>query len=258
MARPLEKGIRYFSVDTNMLTDRKIQRVLHPFGAQSIAIILKLWSLGYEENGYYLTLDKNLAFDIAFAFRLEEKYVNDVITACIEAEIFDKTMWDKYEILTSRRMQENFLNATKKRKNVVIDKKYYLLTEEETELSEEETEFPQEESTTNDKKEGETQQIILNQTISNNIDNDITVDEEESAREDEHKSFDIYEFWLISTFGKEKYDSEAKKTLIELVEEYGEDKVRDALERTIGNNGATIAYTATILANNAKHAARVG
>lgn len=255
MARPEEKGIRYFSMDTNMLEDRKIKRVTHPYGPQSIAVILKLWSLGYEENGYYLTIDKNLAFDIAFEFRLEESYVNDVILACIEAEIFDKTLWDIYEILTSRRMQENFLAATRKRKNAVIDNRYLINAAEETEFPAEETPKGEEESTTNVKNEVETQQIKLNKIKLNKIDdvNIINSNIDARARGTDDNELDKEEEKILEdVFGD--ISEHTKAEYIKLEKQFGWALLAPALRKTKRLGGETINYTRTILEET--HAAR--
>lgn len=54
MARPLKKGLGYFPLDTNMLSDRKIQRLVHRYGCKGICTYLTVLCEIYGERGYYI------------------------------------------------------------------------------------------------------------------------------------------------------------------------------------------------------------
>ena len=42
MARPLKKGLGYFPLDTDLYSDRKIQRLLRKYGCKGICIYLAI------------------------------------------------------------------------------------------------------------------------------------------------------------------------------------------------------------------------
>lgn len=40
MARPFKKGLEYFPLDSNFLSNRKTQRLIHRFGCNGICVYL--------------------------------------------------------------------------------------------------------------------------------------------------------------------------------------------------------------------------
>ncbi len=143
MARSIKRGIDYFSLDVGIFADRKIRRVCHSHGSGAMAVVLRALCCIYGENGYYADADDDFYFDIAHELTLDEAYVRAVISACAAAGFFDAALLDAHGILTSRRIQRNYLDATRKRGNVVIEDAYRLIGDE-TEA--EETAFPAEET----------------------------------------------------------------------------------------------------------------
>ncbi len=126
MARSIKRGLDYFSMDVGVLSDRKIRRVLHACGPQALAVVVSVWCCAYQENGYYAAADDDFYFDIASALGMEEAYVRAVVKKCIEAGLFDSEIYERFSILTSRRMQSNFLDATKRREEVRMCADYLL------------------------------------------------------------------------------------------------------------------------------------
>lgn len=150
MARSIKRGIDYFSLDVDIFADRKIRRVCYIHGSGAMAVVLRVLCCIYGENGYYADADNDFFFDIAHELSLEEAYVRDVISACAAAGFFDAAMLDAHGILTSRRIQRNYLDATRKRGNVVIEDAYRLAEDgtkaEETAFEAEEAVIPAETS----------------------------------------------------------------------------------------------------------------
>ena len=56
MARPIKKGLSYFSLDCD--TDSKIEYIEAIHGLEGFAVVIKLWQRIYKEEGYYLTWNK--------------------------------------------------------------------------------------------------------------------------------------------------------------------------------------------------------
>ena len=76
MARPLKKGLGYFPLDTDMLSDRKIQRLSHRYGCKGVCTYLTILCEIYGERGYYIPYSNDFCFDIAFTLGLEEAVVD--------------------------------------------------------------------------------------------------------------------------------------------------------------------------------------
>ena len=127
MARSIKRGIDYFSLDVDIFADRKIRRVCHSHGSGAMAVVLRVLCCIYGENGYYADADDDFFFDIAHELMMEEAYVRAVISACAAAGFFDAALLDAHAILTSRRIQRNYLDATKRRDNAQIEPAYCLL-----------------------------------------------------------------------------------------------------------------------------------
>ena len=134
MARSIKRGIDYFSLDVGIFADRKIRRVCHSHGSGAMAVVLRALCCIYGENGYYADADNDFFFDIAHELSLEETYVRDVISACAAAGFFDAALLDAHGILTSRRIQRNYLDATKRRDNAEIEPAYCLLKDDSPSL----------------------------------------------------------------------------------------------------------------------------
>lgn len=127
MARPNAVGISYFPLDTSFLRDIKIRRVLKACGAGSIAVIVALLSSIYEEEGYYIKLNEDLPFVIADTVGVTEGSTKEIINKLIQVAFFDKKLCNKFKILTSKGIQERYLKACERRKEVKIIKDYSLI-----------------------------------------------------------------------------------------------------------------------------------
>lgn len=130
MARPMKDGVDYFPLDVNV--DKKFRLVEAKFGIVGFGVIVKLFQLIYAENGYYCEWDEDTALIMA-AENSCQKYplsiddVQDIISEAISRGIFDKGMYDKYGILTSKGIQRRYLEMTKRRSRVDVEQRYLLI-----------------------------------------------------------------------------------------------------------------------------------
>lgn len=127
MARKIAVGISYFPLDTSFLRDIKIRRVLMACGANSIAVIIALLSSIYEDKGYYIKLNEDLPFVIADLVGITEGAAKEIINKLVQVGFFDKILCSKFKILTSKGIQERYLKACERRKEVRIIKNYSLI-----------------------------------------------------------------------------------------------------------------------------------
>lgn len=120
MARPLKKGLGYFPLDTNMLSDRKIQRLVHRYGCKGICTYLTVLCEIYGERGYYIPYNDDFCFDIAFTLGLGEEEVKGIILYCVEVRLFDSELLECRQVLSSAGIQRRFREISK-RCGVTID-----------------------------------------------------------------------------------------------------------------------------------------
>ena len=123
----LKTGLEYFSLNTDIELDDKITLIEAKHGAVGFTVIIKLWVKIYGDKGYYY--DWNERTNLIFSKRanLDYEKVKEVVEDAIEFDLFDKKMFKKYGILTSKKIQENYLHATKRRNSVEIKRAFLLL-----------------------------------------------------------------------------------------------------------------------------------
>lgn len=126
MARKTKPGITYFSHDVDMLQDKKIKLIKAKHGLVGYAVYLRLLEELYREAGYYLKVDGD--FNILFSDdnNLTLDVYISILNDCILHELFNPKMYEKYFILTSLRIQNNYFSATERRKEVEFIKEYLL------------------------------------------------------------------------------------------------------------------------------------
>ncbi|WP_405103123.1 DUF4373 domain-containing protein [Oceanobacillus sp. FSL H7-0719] len=124
MARPNKQGIDYFSLDVHL--DDKFKFIEIKYDLEGFAIIIKLlqkiYSIGYW---YQWTEDEALLF--SDEIRADYELVNNVVNEAIDRNVFDKTLYEKYKILTSKGIQKRYQEAVKRRKDVQIVEEYLVI-----------------------------------------------------------------------------------------------------------------------------------
>lgn len=124
MARPTKQGLDYFALDVNMNDEVEIIEAEH--GLVGFSILIKLFQKIYSEGYFYQWEDRE---KILFSNRVsvDRNLLTSIVDSCIEWGIFDKNLYTKYNILTSRRIQNHYFTATYKRTGVEAIKEYILI-----------------------------------------------------------------------------------------------------------------------------------
>lgn len=119
MARPVKKGIPYFSLDVDIFEDDKLFDVQNEFGPLGETIYLRLLCLIYK-NGYYYrfeSLDKLSAMlvkSIGNKWARDKQVVRQVILFLAKCNLFSSELM-RENVLTSARIQRQYLKATGRR-----------------------------------------------------------------------------------------------------------------------------------------------
>lgn len=121
-------GLDYFPFDIDFFSDQKIEFLSAKYGIKGEIIAIKLLCKIYRD-GYYLNWgeDECLLFSKKAGDNISVELVDDVIKELLKRNFFDEKLYKKYQILTSKGIQERYLEATKRRKEVALFKEYYLL-----------------------------------------------------------------------------------------------------------------------------------
>ena len=133
MARPQSTGIPYFPIVTEW--DQKIKLIRAKYRLQGVGCIVELWKAIYSE-GYALTWDEDarLLFSDENSIPLEQ--LDAIVSFAADKCIFDKSMLENNNVLTSHGIQKQWLTVVRKahRTDSDIDPELCLLSEEERSL----------------------------------------------------------------------------------------------------------------------------
>lgn len=124
MARPLKPSLLYFPLDTDMNQDDKIALIEAKHGIVGFGVLIKLFKKIYGSNGYFYDWNEETGLLFSRSTGTDFNKVNEIVNDCVKWKLFDETLYKKYKILTSKRIQKTYLEATYRRKEIEIIKEY--------------------------------------------------------------------------------------------------------------------------------------
>ena len=238
MARPTAKGVEYFPLNVNFINDLKVRKLLLSCGAEAIAVLIYLLSTIYKDEGYYVEIHEDEIDLIALDVNVTPEYVLKVINKACEVRLFDVNLYENFNILTSKGIQERYLKITERRKNSVVITQFNLINVNNNSINV----YNNEQSKVKKRKvQKSTEKSLSNDSVKNVY---LTQTEKRDCMNKK-----IYELYLngvgqISPIIKERLD--------DLVELYGIDHVIVAINSTIESGGSSIKYVETVAASNLK------
>jgi len=125
MARPEKTHLDYFPHDTDMSNDQKIEYLEAEHGIIGYGIYNKLLEKIYR-SGYYLRFSKRDLSVMSRRTGASAEEIKSIIDLCVNENLFDKSKFKKYGILTSTGIQKRYIKACERRKNVEIIKDYLI------------------------------------------------------------------------------------------------------------------------------------
>ena len=128
MARLAKVGLDYFALDVNFLSHIKIRKIMRACGLQSIPVLVQLLSNIYKYKGYYIEWNSDECFVIADDVGVAERAVSEIVEKSLQVGLFNSEMFEKYKILTSERIQDQYFAAVSKRKSVEYDARFALIS----------------------------------------------------------------------------------------------------------------------------------
>lgn len=97
-------------------------------GLQSIPVLVQLLSNIYKYKGYYIEWNSDECFVIADDVGVAERAVLEIVEKSLQVGLFNSEMFEKYKILTSERIQDQYFAAVSKRKSVEYDARFALIS----------------------------------------------------------------------------------------------------------------------------------
>jgi hypothetical protein len=136
LARPIKEGLDYFPL--NVVLNSKFEIIEARFGIKGFAVIVKLFQHIYGTKGYYCEWDEDVLFVFAKRITVGANSVSEILNTAIKKGIFDEEMYKKYSILTSKGIQQRYVEA-KRGGYERICSKYLLISVPKTEENSSET-----------------------------------------------------------------------------------------------------------------------
>lgn len=121
----MKSGIDYFPLDVAL--DEKFELIEAEFGLTGFGVVVKLLQKIYGGQGYYVEWTNEVALLFAKRVGLSGGVVSEIVEASVKRGIFDKTLYDKYHILTSKGIQKRYFEAVGRRKSVEVEGAYLLV-----------------------------------------------------------------------------------------------------------------------------------
>ena len=114
-------GLDYFPFNTDFFEDDKILFVGARFGLKGENIAIRLLCKIYSEGYFYkFGEDESLLFAKRVGDGCQYSFVNDIVHELVKRGFFDKSIFDRFKLLTSAGIQKRYFEAVGRRKNVDV------------------------------------------------------------------------------------------------------------------------------------------
>lgn len=252
MARPTAKGVEYFPLNVNFINDLKVRKLLLSCGAEAIAVLIYLLSTIYKDEGYYVEIHEDEIDLIALDVNVTPEFVLEVINKACEVRFFDVNLYENFNILTSKGIQERYLKITERRKNSVVITQFNLINVYNNSINVNNNLINVNNNSINvyDNEQSKVKKRKVQKSTEKSLSNDsvknvyLTQTEERDCMNKK-----IYELYLN---GIGQISPTIKERLDDLVELYGMEHVIVAINTTIESGGSSIKYVETVAASNLK------
>jgi len=124
MARPLKQGVDYFPLDVHI--DNKLKFIKIKYGVEGFGIMICLLQHIYSLSYWCSCTDDDILL-LSDELKVDYEKLKGVIEEAIKREFFNKNMYEKYLILTSKGIQKRYKEIVKRRKDVEIIQEYLVI-----------------------------------------------------------------------------------------------------------------------------------
>lgn len=143
MSGVYKQSLDYFPLDTNVFFDNKVCVLAIRQGCKGPCVYFYLLCQCYGDKGYWMEWDSDddILVEIhAETLKITPRELRQVIEACLNLDLFDRGMYERKHILTSRGIQWRYLQAVHERARkalrrgtvYTVDGDVWLLSEQET------------------------------------------------------------------------------------------------------------------------------
>ena len=258
MGRMVKKGLDYFPLDVKFFDDVKIRKMRKRAGLESVPVLLYLLCQIYGQEGYYMIWDEDSIFFCADDLGLEEEKVTAVVQAALQFDVFSTEMFQRHGILTSRGIQERYLEAANRRKSPGIEEKFQLISVDinpvndspksfSVEKSEHKSDLCMQKSDLYRQKSD----LCMQKSIKESKEKK-SKEKDSKEKENKEKVFSAGNNPAVAFFQNNfhpftgEYESQS---FLDLIDDYGERWVMDAMKIAVRNNALNLKFVSKVLEN---------
>lgn len=126
MTRTVKTGLEYFPFDIDFFQDLRIRKLIKYQGGKAVTVYTLLLCIIYKD-GYYIRWDNELPFVISERTGYDEAYIQEVINCCLNIGLFSKELFKAEGVMTSKGIQERYMNINRLCKRTATVSEYNLL-----------------------------------------------------------------------------------------------------------------------------------
>lgn len=135
MARPIKKGLDYFSFDVDFFDDGKIMAISKEFGVKGEVVAVRLLCAIFRE-GYFLQWNDTNRVKLSMGLpSVSDALLEQIVRGLVRWGFFDKDLFGSAGVLTSRGIQKRYFSSVRRRKGegdlpyLLLDKRELLQAE---------------------------------------------------------------------------------------------------------------------------------
>lgn len=121
----IKSGLDFFPLDVNL--DEKFELIEAEFGLTGFGVVVHLLQEIYGKAGYYIEWTEEVALLFSRRAGVGGNVVSQIVEASIRRGMFDKEIYDKYRVLTSKGIQKRYFEAVSRRKVLEVDSNILLV-----------------------------------------------------------------------------------------------------------------------------------
>lgn len=126
MARPTKEGLDYFPLDIDIDQDDKIAMIEAKYEMAGFGLIIKLLMKIYR-HGYYYDWGEQQKLLFVSKNKASLEFVDAVVNDALDWGFFNKELFDKFKILTSRGIQKRYIKCAERRAEIKIISDFILI-----------------------------------------------------------------------------------------------------------------------------------
>jgi hypothetical protein len=138
MGRNAKKGLEYYPMDVDIVSDIKIRKLIKYHGGQALTVYTLLLCHIYK-SGYFIHWDEDIPFVLSEQTGFDEEYIEKVVGYSITAGLFSEQLYNHDKVLTSKAIQERYSFICKQANRKSQIKEFSLISSDKNPISSEET-----------------------------------------------------------------------------------------------------------------------